>query len=123
MNEYEVYEANLNQVCKEIKTLTEQIQKNGTASEQDYKRLDLLYHLKKDILACHGMEHPEEFEEGSSGMRGRSPMTGRYVSRDQGSYDNGYNNGYSQAMREMNQNGGNSGHMPMNPYYPEQRHW
>ena len=121
MNEYEVYEANLNQVCKEIKTLTEQIQKNGTASEQDYKRLDLLYHLKKDILACHGMEHPEEFEEGSSGMRGRSPMTGRYVSRE--SYDDGYKSGYSQAMREMNQNGGNSGHLPMNPYYPEQRRW
>lgn len=48
---------------------------------------------------------------------------GGYVSRDRGSYDDGYNNGYSQAMREMNQNGGNSGHLPMNPYYPEQRRW
>lgn len=123
MNEYEVFETNLNQVCKEIKAITEQIQKNGTASEQDYKRLDLLYHLKKSMLACNGMEHPEEYEGGSSGMRGRSPMTGRYVSRDHGSYDDGYSSGYSQAMREMNQNGGNSGHWPMNPYYPEQRHW
>lgn len=112
MNEYEVYETNLNQVCKEIKTLTEQIQKNGTASEQDYKRLDLLYHLKKEILTCHGMEHPEEYDNGMSGMRGRSPYTGRYVSRE-GSYEEGYSKGYSEAMN----------HMPTNPYYPEPRRW
>ena len=121
MNEYEIYETDMKQVCKEIKEITEQIQKNGTASEQDYKRLDLLYHLKKSMLTCHGMEHPEEFEGGSSGMRGRSPMTGRYVSREQGSYEDGYSQGYAMAM---NQNGGgNSGHYPMNPYYPEPRRW
>ena len=122
MNEYEIYEANMKQVCNEIREITEQIQKNGTASEQEYKRLDLLYHLKKSMLTCHGMEHPEEFEGGSSGMRGRSPMTGRYVSRERGSYDDGYSSGYSNAMREMNQNG-NSGHWPMYSYYPEQRRW
>ena len=123
MNEYEIHELLLKHVCKEIEQIAESIQKNGSMSEQELKRLDMLYHTKKDMLACHGMEHPEDYEEGSSGMRGRSPMTGRYVSRDRGSYDDGYERGYSQAMREMNQNGGNSGHLPMNPYYPEQRRW
>ena len=120
MNEYEIYETNLKQVCNEIRQITEQIQKNGTATEQDYKRLDLLYHLKKSMLTCHGMEHPEEYGNGSSGMRGRSPMTGRYVSRE--SYEDGYTKGYSEAMNQMNQ--GNSGHWPQqNPYYPEPRRW
>ncbi len=118
MNEYEIYEANLKQVCKEIKDITEKIQKNGTASEQEYKLLDLLYHLKKDILTSHAMEESEESSVTNvSGMRGRSPMTGRYVSRDN-SYEDGYSQGYSQAMEQMNR--GNSGH---NPYYPEPRRW
>jgi hypothetical protein len=36
-----------------------------------------------------------------SGRRGRSPSTGRYVSRDDGgqSYADGYSAGYSEAMR------------------------
>lgn len=50
-------------------------------------------------------------------------MTGSYVSRERGSYDDGYSSGYLNAMREMNQNGGNSWHWSMNSYYPEQRHW
>lgn len=121
MNEYEIYEANMKQVCNEIRQITEQIKKNGTASEQDYKRLDLLYHLKKSMLACHGMEHPEEFEnDGVSGYRGRA-ANGRYVSRDSYTegYNSGYNQGYSQAtMNQMNKLGSNQ-----MPYYPEPRRW
>ena len=121
MNEYEIYEANMKQVCKEIREITEQIQKNGTASEQEYKRLDLLYHLKKSMLTCHAMEHPEEYDNGSSGMRGRSPMTGRYVSRESNnSYADGYSQGYSQAMHQMMNNPGNT--QPMSGY-PEPRRW
>jgi len=121
MNSNDVHEAIYHQVCKEIEEIATSIQKNGTMSEADLKRLDMLYHTKKDMLACKGMEHPEEFEEGMSGMRGRSPMTGRYASREQGSYEDGYSQGYAMAM---NQNGGgNSGHYPMNPYYPERPRW
>ena len=38
---------------------------------------------------------------GMSGRRGRSPSTGRYISRDGGnqSYADGYSAGYSEAMR------------------------
>ena len=43
------------------------------------------------------------------------------VSREQSSYEDGYSQGYAMAM---NQNGGgNSGHYPMNPYYPERPRW
>ena len=110
MNEYEVHETALKQVCKEIQDTLEKIEKNGM-SEQLLDRLDKLYHTKKSILTSWSMEHPEEYYEGNSrdmmsGARGRNPMTGRYVSND----------GYPQ---------GNSGHWPMNmnPYYPDQRRW
>lgn len=95
-------------------------------TEGDMKKYDCIMHGLKSQLTAEAMLGSEEYsEEGVSGMRGRSPMTGRYVSREQESrsYNDGYEHGYSQAMREMNQNGGNSGHMPMNPYYPEQRRW
>lgn len=46
---------------------------------------------------------------GMSGRRGRSPSTGRYVSRDSGnSYADGYSAGYSEGMRQ-------SGHWPVMP--------
>lgn len=56
-----------------------------------------------------------------SGRRGRSSVTGRYISRDGGSsYADGYSQGYSEAMNQMN--GVNSGHYPMPPYYPSRRY-
>ena len=116
MDEYEVHETALKQVCKEIGDTLEKITKGGM-TDQLLDRLDKLYHTKKDILTTWAMEHPEEYHEGSSGnmsgARGRSPMTGRYVSRDSG-YADGYSKGYSEAMNQMNQ---------INPYYPEQRRW
>ena len=123
MNEYELHETALKQVCKEIEDTVEKISKSGM-NEQLLDRLDKLYHTKKSMLATCGMEHPEEYYEGNSGMRGRSPSTGRYVSREGGqSYTDGYSRGYTEAMNQMQ--GGNSGHMPMqqNPYYPEPKRW
>ena len=123
MNEYELHETALKQVCKEIEDTVEKISKSGM-NEQLLDRLDKLYHTKKSMLATWGMEHPEEYYEGNSGMRGRSPSTGRYVSREGGqSYTDGYSRGYAEAMSQMQ--GGNSGHMPMqpNPYYPEPKRW
>lgn len=126
MNEHEIHETVMKQVCREISMIAEQIQKTNTMSEKDVERLDKLYHIKKDMLTTQAMQDAEGYSEGMSGMRGRSPMTGRYVSRDSGSYEDGYSKGYSEAMNQMSQNqgGGNSGHWPMpNPYYPEQRRW
>ena len=126
MNEHEIHETALKHVCKEIEETVEKIDKSGM-TDQLLERLDKLYHVKKDLLTSWSMEHPEEYyehAENMSGARGRSPMTGRYVSRDgHGSYTDGYTHGYSEAMNQMNQ-GSNSGHYPMmNPYYPDQKRW
>ncbi len=123
MDKYEMHETLLKHVCREIEQLTEQIQKNGSMSSQDLDKLDKMYHLKKSMLTCKAMEDAEDYEDGVPGRRGRSPMTGRYVSRDNGnSYADGYSQGYSEAMSQMNYNNGNSGHYPMSPY-PPSRHW
>lgn len=139
MTEYEVHEIIKGQVCKEIEIIAEKIKKTGTMTEIDLEKLDKLYHTKKDLLATHGMENPEEYEgfsgEGDmSGRRGRSSVTGRFVSRDGGqSYAEGYSQGYSEAMNQQsgNRNYSNgysqgyseamkqSGHYPM---YPDMRY-
>ena len=126
MNEYDIHEMLLKNVCKEIATIADQIQKNGSMTDKDLERLDKLYHTKKDMLACWGMEHPDEFDGysgsmGNSGYRGRA-ANGRYVSRDGGSFEEGYNSGYDKGYSNAMAQGGNSGHWPM-PYYPDQRRW
>jgi len=115
MNEHEIYDVIFKHVCKEISMIADQIQKTGTMSEKDLDRLDKLYHTKKDMLTAKAMSDAEEYENGSSGARGRSPMTGRYISREEGSYADGYSRGYSEAMNHMNQR-------PNNYPYPE-RNW
>lgn len=110
MTEYEVHEILKKQVCKELEEIAEKIKKTGAMTESDLDKLDKLYHTKKDILATYGMEHPEEFEELSgegnmSGRRGRSSVTGRFVSRDGGqSYAEGYSQGYNEAMTQRSGN-------------------
>lgn len=119
MNSYEVHEAVMGQVCKEIEQIVENMKKAPSMTVQDLEKLDKLYHLKKSMLSCREMEEKEP--EGFSGRRGRG-MDGRYMSRDtedmHQSYAEGYSRGYSEAMN-MNR-GGNSGHYPMP--YPE-RNW
>ena len=131
MNEYEVNEMALKQVCKEIVETVEKINKSGM-TDQLLERLDHLYHAKKDIMACSAMEGQQETPN-MSGERGRSPYTGRYVSRDGQSFEEGFSQGYSQAMSQMSgymsqaQGGGNGGGSRdfANNSYPNmpQRRW
>lgn len=73
-------------------------------------------HLRMEQIQAEMGEYDEEGEmPGMSGRRGRSSVTGRYVSRDGGnSYAAGYSQGYSEAIGQM------SGHYPM---YPDRVHW
>lgn len=76
-------------------------------AESDAKKYDCLWHGLKCQLTAEAMMEAEQYEYpnegGMSGRRGRSPMTGRYVSRDGGnSYADGYSRGYSEAMAQMN---------------------
>ena len=118
MNEHEIHELIMKNVCKEISAIAEKIQKSGGMSEQDLEKLDKLYHIKKDMLTAKAMNDAEEYEGGMSGNRGN--------------YNQGYRHGYSQAMNEMMNSGagvnngsnGISGHWPArDPYYPEPRRW
>ena len=108
MNEHEIHDMLMKHICREIQTIAENIQKSGTMSEKDLERLDMLYHTKKDMLTAKAMMDADEYE-GVSGTRGRSPMTGRYMSRE----------GYPPEPMH-----GNSGHYPMYPNYPyPERNW
>ena len=98
-------------------------------SAQDIEKMDKIYHALKGMKTYCAMACPEEYygesntmnQNGNSEYRGRA-MNGRFVSRDSAnSYAEGYSNGYSEAMNQMNGNGGNSGHYPMMPYAP--RRW
>ena len=116
MNEFEAFEVIKKQLCKEVIQIAEQIQKTNTMSMQDLEKLDKLFHTKKSMLTTKAMEDAEEYSmsempgngsytnqngNGMSGMRGRSPMTGRYVSRSNEAYSDGYSRGYSEAMGQM----------------------
>lgn len=122
MNEYEAFEVLKKHLCKEIIQTAEQVQKAGGITNQDLEKLDKMFHLKKSMLTAKAMEESEEYMDnqngnGFSGYRGRSPMTGRYVSRTSGeAYNEGYSKGYSEAMNQM------SGRMQF-PNYNEPRRW
>jgi hypothetical protein len=74
------------------------------ADAEMYKCLMMALEKQLRIEQIEGEMHDEEeFSQdayGMSGRRGRSPSTGRYVSRDgSASYADGYSAGYSEAMR------------------------
>lgn len=102
-------------MCKELEILEQKFKNGSEMSVQDLDKVDKLAHAMKSLATYKAMKEAEDYEheqpeEGFSGRRGRSPMTGRYISRDGGrSYAEGYSQGYSAAMSQM------SGHYPY-PY-------
>jgi hypothetical protein len=60
---------------------------NGTQlSAKDLEDIDKMAHALKSLKAYEAMVGNSEYDGGSY-ARGRSRMTGRYVSRDEGPYD------------------------------------
>ena len=111
MKNHEILEQKM---CKELEKIANRISANPNAdmSTQDLCLVKDLYSALMKQATYISMKEAEEYENGMSGRRGRSPMTGRYVSRDSGeSYSEGFDRGYSEAM---NQSGH---HYPMG-YYP-----
>ena len=109
-------------MCKELMELEDKYGAGAEMSNNDIQRIDTLAHALKSLATYQAMKEAEDYEaEGFSGRRGRSPVTGRYVSRDGGaSYSDGYAQGYSEAMSQMQ---GNSGHYPMPPWHPNKGVW
>ena len=122
MDKREACEIIEKQLWKEIILVAESMQKANAMSNQDMDRLDKLYHTLKDKGTVEAMYEAKEYEDGGmsgtnqngngmSGYRGRA-MNGRFVSRDS-SYSDGYRQGYSEAMNQM-----------QGPYYNgEPRRW
>lgn len=88
----------------------------SAADAEMYKCLTMALEKQMRIEQIEGEMYGEEFQ-GYSGSRGRSPSTGRYVSREGASYADGYFHGYSEAMNQ-------SGNYPHPGWrgYPE-RQW
>lgn len=114
MEKFEVLEKAM---CKEMEAIEQKLKGGTEMSVQDLDRIDKLAHAMKSLVTYKAMKEAEEYnmsEDGNiSGARGRSPMTGRYISRDPGysGYGRSYDDGYS-------------GHYPMMyPAYPEPRRW
>lgn len=94
---------NLKRVAmRELQKLDAKYADKEEFGEADAKMYDCLMHGLKCQLTAEAMMQAEESEaEGMSGRRGRSSVTGRYVSRDGGqSYADGYSQGYSEAMTQ-----------------------
>lgn len=101
-------------MCKELDNLEDKLRNGADMTMQDLEKIDKLYHALKSKATYDAMKDAEGYGEGGmSGYRGRA-ANGRYVSRDEASYADGYSQGYSEAMNQM----GNSGRYPM-PYPPK----
>ena len=109
---------NLKRVAmSELKRLDAKYANRDEFAKEDIECYDKLMHGLKSQLTSEAMMEAEEYEqeENMSGRRGRSSVTGRFVSRDGGnSYAEGYSRGYSEAMSQQREM---SGHY----YYPPER--
>ena len=94
---------------EELEKELDKINNTGTISPDNIKTLKDAYKLKKLMRECEEME-----DEGYSNRRGRSPVTGRYVSRGR-SYEDGMSRrgsfgSYEGASNRGSYRGGYSGH-------------
>lgn len=70
---------------REMDQLNEKFANGAQMSGQELEHIDKMAHALKSLATYEAMQGSSEYD-GSSYARGRSRMTGRYVSRD-GGYD------------------------------------
>ena len=95
------FEALEKEMCKELEAIEQKMKSGVEMSTADLEKVDKLTHAMKSLATYTAMKEAEE-ESSEGGMyrrRGRG-MNGRYVSRDGGSYADGYSQGYSDGMRQ-----------------------
>ena len=68
-------------MCKELETLERKVLSSPEMNVTDLDKIDKLAHALKSLATYEAMKGYDEEEEGFSGRRGRSAMTGQYVSR------------------------------------------
>lgn len=78
-----MFEGICESLMRELETIEEKVTK-GQMNSQDLDHIDKIAHALKSLKTYEAMEGHSEY--GDSYARGRSRMTGRYISRDDG-YD------------------------------------
>lgn len=90
-----MFEGICDAIHRELHKIDEKYAKGTQLSETDLKDIDIMSHALKSLATYEAMTKRGEYE-GDSYARGRSRITGRYVSRDDGyeSRDDGYGRRY-----------------------------
>lgn len=76
-------------MCEELERMNEKYQNGQEISSGDLQKADMIFHALKSAETYKAMKGEYGMDEGRSERsyaRGRNPETGRYVSRDGGSY-------------------------------------
>ena len=73
-------------IHKEMDSLDEKYSKGASLTGSDLEHIDKMAHALKSLKTYEAMAGNSEYDGGSY-ARGRSRMTGRYVSRDESPYD------------------------------------
>lgn len=79
-----MYRAICEAIHKELDQLEDKYSSGAQMSAKDLEDIDKMGHALKCLKTCEAMEGNSEYD--GSYARGRSRMTGRYISRDDG-YD------------------------------------
>ena len=81
-------------IHQELDALEDKFAKGGAQmTGQDLDHIDKMFHALKSLATYEAMKGGSEYDglrDGDSYARGRSRTTGRYISRDGGSYDSMY---------------------------------
>ena len=88
-----------NVLCAELDKINEKYQDGNEISSGDLHTVDTIFHALKSAETYKAMKDGgmDEGHSERSYARGRSPMTGRYTSRD-GGYGSGRGSGYPREM-------------------------
>lgn len=84
-------------IHKEMDVLDDKYSKGTQLSGQDLEHIDKMAHALKSLATYDAMKGNSEYGgsyEGGSYARGRSRVTGRYISRDEGPERGGYSDGW-----------------------------
>lgn len=88
-----------NALCEELEKMDEKYRSGVEISSGDLQKADMIFHALKSAETYKAMKDGgmDEGRSERSYARGRSPMNGRYTSRD-GGYGSGRGSGYPREM-------------------------
>lgn len=97
--EFKKHENLEQKLCKELDTLEDKYRSGAELSENDLKRLDILYHTLKNMTKYEGEKEAQEYSMRSMSYENRGGYSGRNYSRDMGPVGGGYSGHYPMMQR------------------------